>query len=130
LFVVHVARRLPANHSIIDACDAVELRFDGLGRKTAKDAALSKKRENECSFRNCDSLSGILYVRFTSTPAPRVVHLLCQNLRHDHARHFRIKPANAVAADDKVRRIEDMAFDEIQHRAVGPSGAQAPLHRK
>jgi hypothetical protein len=25
LFVVHVARRLPANHSIIDACDAVEL---------------------------------------------------------------------------------------------------------
>ena len=42
----------------------------------------------------------------------------CRNPRHDHARRFRIKPANPVAANDKIRRIENVIFDEIQHRTV------------
>jgi hypothetical protein len=36
LFVVHVARRLPANHSIIDACDAVELGSRTMGWRKAR----------------------------------------------------------------------------------------------
>ena len=41
-----------------------------------------------------------------------------RNLRHHHPRHFRIEPANAVGANDKIGRIENVALDEIQHRAI------------
>jgi hypothetical protein len=37
---------------------------------------------------------------------------------HHHPRHFRIKPANVVAANDKVRGVENMRLDEVQHRTV------------
>ena len=43
---------------------------------------------------------------------------LCRNLRHDHPRHFWIKPANTVGANNKIRRIEDMTPDEIEHRTI------------
>ena len=42
-----------------------------------------------------------------------IVDFLRPNLRHDHARHFRIKPADAIAANNKVRRIEHVAFDGV-----------------
>jgi hypothetical protein len=40
------------------------------------------------------------------------------NLSHNHPRHFRIKPADAVRAGDKIGRVENVAFNEIQYRAV------------
>ena len=43
---------------------------------------------------------------------------LGRDLRDQHPRHFRIKPANAVGAYHKIRRVEDMPFDVIQHRAI------------
>ena len=49
---------------------------------------------------------------------PGVVDRLSRDFRHDHPRHFGIKPTHPVAANDKVARIEDMGLDEIQHRAV------------
>jgi hypothetical protein len=55
---------------------------------------------------------------FKSTPASHVEEFLCRNLRDDYSSHFRIKPTNAVSANDKVGRIEDLAFDEIQHPAL------------
>jgi len=45
---------------------------------------------------------------------------LCRKSRHDHAGHFRVKPANAAGANDKIRRLENMRLDEIQHRAIDP----------
>jgi len=36
----------------------------------------------------------------------------------DHSRYFRIKPADAVRANDKIRRIEDVPLHEIQHRTI------------
>ena len=44
--------------------------------------------------------------------------ILCRNLCHDHPRHLRIKPANAIGANDKIRRIENLALDEIQHGTI------------
>jgi hypothetical protein len=38
--------------------------------------------------------------------------------RHHHPRHFRVKPANAVAANDKVGRVEHMPLDKIQYRTI------------
>jgi hypothetical protein len=35
-----------------------------------------------------------------------------------HSRHFRIEPANAVDANDKIRRVENVTLGEIQHGAV------------
>jgi hypothetical protein len=43
---------------------------------------------------------------------------LVRHLRHDQPRHFRIKPANAVAANDKVGRVENVALDEIEHLPI------------
>jgi len=43
---------------------------------------------------------------------------LRRNLRHDHPRHFWIKPANTVGANDKIGRIENVPLDEIEHRAI------------
>jgi predicted phage terminase large subunit-like protein len=37
----------------------------------------------------------------------------CRNLRHHHPRHFRIKPANAVAANDEIGWIENMTSDTV-----------------
>jgi hypothetical protein len=48
----------------------------------------------------------------------RVVPFLCGRSRHDHARHFRIEPTDAISANDKVATIEDMSLDEIQHSAT------------
>ena len=48
-----------------------------------------------------------------------VVDLLRGHLRHYHPRHFRIEPANAVAPNNKVRRIEHGRLDEIHYRAIG-----------
>jgi hypothetical protein len=42
------------------------------------------------------------------------IHSLCNN----YPRHLWIEPANAVCADDKICRIENMAFDKVQHSAV------------
>ena len=53
--------------------------------------------------------------RLTSTPAGRVIDFLCRNLRHHHSR---IKPTNAVAGNNKVGRVENMTFDENEHRAI------------
>jgi hypothetical protein len=51
---------------------------------------------------------------------------LRRNPRHHHPRHFRIEPANAVAPNDKVGRVENLALNEIQHRTIdlGPLGLQ------
>jgi hypothetical protein len=47
-----------------------------------------------------------------------VEDFLCRNLRHHHSRHFRIKPAYAVAANQKISRIENMSPYKIQHRTI------------
>jgi hypothetical protein len=47
-----------------------------------------------------------------------VEDFLRRNLRHNYPRHFRVEPANAVWANDKIGRIENMSHDEIQHCAV------------
>jgi hypothetical protein len=47
-----------------------------------------------------------------------VEDFLRRHFRHDHPRHFRIKPANAVAANDKVGRVEHMPHDKVQYCAV------------
>ena len=47
-----------------------------------------------------------------------VEDFLCRNLRHDRPRHFWIKPANTVGANDKIGWIENVTLDEIQHRAI------------
>ena len=36
------------------------------------------------------------------------------------APQLRVQPTHSVAANDKVRRIENVIFDEIQHRTVSP----------
>jgi hypothetical protein len=59
--------------------------------------------------------------RLTSTPGRPAVEFLCRNSRHHHPRHFRIKPADAVGANDKVGRVENMALNEIQHGTVDKS---------
>jgi hypothetical protein len=46
--------------------------------------------------------------------------LLCRNSSHDHPRHLRIKPTDAVAPDHKIGWIENMRPDEIQHHAIDP----------
>jgi hypothetical protein len=53
---------------------------------------------------------------------------LCRNLRHHHPRHFRIEPAHAVCANNKIGRIENMTLDEIQHRTIdlGPLWLRLP----
>ena len=43
---------------------------------------------------------------------------LSRHLRHHQPRHFLIQPANAVAANDEVGRIENVPLDEIEHRAI------------
>jgi hypothetical protein len=52
---------------------------------------------------------------------------LCRHLGHHHSRHFRIKPADAVSANYKVGRIENMASDEIEHRSIDPKSLR--LHQ-
>jgi hypothetical protein len=47
-------------------------------------------------------------------------HLLRRSLRDHHPRHLGIKSTNAVPANGKVGRIEDMRLDEIKHRAIDP----------
>ena len=42
----------------------------------------------------------------------------CRNLPHHHPRDLRIEPAHAVAANDKVRWVENVGLYEIQHGAV------------
>ena len=54
-------------------------------------------------------------VRFTRL---RPLGSLTFNPRHHHPRHFRIKPTNAIAANNKIRGIENMPLDEIQHRTI------------
>jgi hypothetical protein len=58
------------------------------------------------------------------TCGPSSCTFLCRNTRHHHPRHFRIEPARAVGANDKISRIEDMASDEIQHRAIDLGSVQ------
>jgi hypothetical protein len=53
--------------------------------------------------------------RFTSIPA---VAALCRNPRHQHPRHFRVKSTYAVRPNDKIRWIEDVRRDEIQHGTI------------
>jgi hypothetical protein len=55
-----------------------------------------------------------------------VEDFLCRNLRHDYPRHFWIKPANTVGANDKIGWIENVSLDEIQHRAINLRPASAP----
>jgi hypothetical protein len=45
---------------------------------------------------------------------------LCRNSRHHHPRHFRIKPANTIGANDKIGRIENLRLYEIKHRSINP----------
>jgi hypothetical protein len=49
---------------------------------------------------------------------PSSCSFLRRNLRHDHSRYLRIKPANAVGANDKVGRVEHMPFDKIHHSSI------------
>jgi hypothetical protein len=49
-----------------------------------------------------------------------VEDFLRRHFRHHNPRRFRTKPADAVAANDKVRWIENMSLDEIQHGAINP----------
>ena len=44
--------------------------------------------------------------------------LLCRNSSHDHPRHLRIKPANAIGANDKTGWIENVSLYKVQHRAI------------
>jgi hypothetical protein len=56
-------------------------------------------------------------LRCTSTRA-WVLPLLRRRSRDDHPRHFWIKPADTVGANDKIGRIENVSLDEIQHSAI------------
>jgi hypothetical protein len=47
-----------------------------------------------------------------------VEDFLCRNLRHDHPRHFWIKPANTVGAHDKIGWIENVSLDEFQRLTI------------
>jgi hypothetical protein len=46
------------------------------------------------------------------------VDFLCRNLRHYHARHFRIESTNAVGANDKIGWIENVSLYKFQYRAI------------
>jgi hypothetical protein len=49
-------------------------------------------------------------------------HSVVHSVRHpdyNHARHFRIKSANTIGANDEVSRIENVSLHEIQHRTIG-----------
>ena len=39
-------------------------------------------------------------------------------LGHHHSRHFRIKPADAIGANDKISRVENMTLNEIKHGTI------------
>jgi hypothetical protein len=45
---------------------------------------------------------------------------LGRDIRYHHPGHFRIKPTNAIAANDKVGQIEDMPLDENATRRDQP----------
>jgi hypothetical protein len=69
--------------------------------------------------------------RLTSTPAGGLQRIFyAETVATNHPRHFRIKPANTIGPNDKIRRIEDMTSDEIQHRTISLRPAPAPLNRK
>jgi hypothetical protein len=59
---------------------------------------------------NCDLHNPSVSVCLTSAAA----RLLRRHLCHHHPRHFRIKPANAVSPNNKIRRVENMPFYKIQ----------------
>jgi hypothetical protein len=54
------------------------------------------------------------YPRFTNNSDK----LLRRHPDHHHPRHFRIKSANTVAANDKVSWVENLFLDKIQHGAI------------
>jgi hypothetical protein len=43
---------------------------------------------------------------------------LLRHFRPDHPRHLRIKPTNAVAANDKVGRVENVSSYKFQYQAI------------
>jgi hypothetical protein len=43
---------------------------------------------------------------------------LCRNLRHRYPRHFRIKSANTIGANDKIGWIENVSPHKFQYRAI------------
>jgi hypothetical protein len=43
---------------------------------------------------------------------------LLRHFRPDHPRHLRIKPTNAVAANDKVGRVENVSSNKFQYQAI------------
>jgi hypothetical protein len=43
---------------------------------------------------------------------------LCRNLYHHHPCNLRIESANAVAANEKVSRIENVSLYKFQHGAI------------
>ncbi len=61
------------------------------------------------------STDAVRYDRSTSIPA---VEFLRRDPRHHHAHHLRVEPANAIGANDKIRLIENVTPDEIQHRPI------------
>jgi hypothetical protein len=53
----------------------------------------------------------------SSIPA---VEFLRRRPRNHRPRHFGVKPANAVCANNKIGWIENVFLDEIQHRSIDP----------
>jgi hypothetical protein len=95
----------------------------GMKRSEERDRArplISNQIGSHSSLTRPTSPSAVYDVRFTSMPRLGRWKLLCRNSRHDHPRHFRIKPTNSVAPDDKIGWIENVAFDEIKHRSINP----------
>jgi hypothetical protein len=61
----------------------------------------------------------VCYLRNTGeSRSVNLDYLLFRSLSDYHSRHFRIEPANAVDANDKIRRVENVTLGEIQHGAV------------
>jgi hypothetical protein len=58
--------------------------------------------------------------RFRSMRRLVVGNCLCRDSRYDHPSHFRIKAANAVAANNKISWIEYVTFNEIKNRSIHP----------
>jgi hypothetical protein len=59
-----------------------------------------------------DVIFAIRNLRFTLLRLVASKIFICGNLRHFYARHFPIEPTHAIAANNKIRGIENAALHE------------------
>jgi hypothetical protein len=100
------------------------------GRRPPRPDTLKQTDQPPISTNPLQTGRAIRFQRNSSTPAGRLQRFLCRNLRHDHPRHFRIKPSNAVAANSKNRPDRKHFPLQIPTPQGRSSAAPTPLNRK